>query len=424
MKILWVTNGIMPDMLAAMGKPANYGGSWLIEPSRLLAANPNYELSIVTPWEQKESVCKIVNGIHYYLIPSTYLDRMKRPSKKYREKCNKLIETIHPDIIHLHGGEFAIGIPFAEYPNIPKVLSIQGIISKINQSYFYGGIDVPSWLGCAMPWNLLTYMPMKLQHARNVWRSKAEIRQMRQVDAITGCTRWDYTYSMLINPNLQYYYVDYAIRNEFSKYKWDVNKCERHTFLIGSMTVPLKGLHRAFEALAILIKKYPDAKIKVVGANTFQKKHKIGYNRYLYQLANKLGVMDHLELLGPQDTMGMVRTMLSCHSFVLSSYIENGPNTMMEAMWLGLPCVCSYVGGAMQFAKENEEAIFYRFEEPEILAYELDRIWSDDDLAKNLSVHARERASKFETFHDVYERYMDMYQDLKKENNDDTTETK
>ena len=45
---------------------------------------------------------------------------------------------------------------------------------------------------------------------------------------------------------------------------------------------------------------------------------------------------------------------------------------MMEAMWLGLPCVCFYVGGAMQFAEENKEAIFYRFEEPEILAYELD----------------------------------------------------
>ncbi len=412
LKILWITNGIMPDMLEAMGKPANYGGSWLIEPSRLLASDSAFELFIATPWASKKPVNKKVNGISYYLIPSTYLDRMKRPSQGYRKACNELIERIRPDVIHLHGGEFAIGIPFAEYPGIPKVLSIQGIISKINQSYFYGGIRMPTWAGCFLPWNVLTYLPMKLQHARNKWRASSEIRQMKQVDAITGCTRWDYTYSMLINPQLKYFNVDYAIRNEFSQYQWSIEQCERHTFLIGSMTVPLKGLHKAFEALAILLKKYPDAKIKVVGTNTFQSKHRIGYSRYLYQLANKHGIMDHLDLLGPQDTVGMVKAMLSSHCFVLSSCIENGPNTMMEAMWLGLPCVCSYVGGAMQFAKENEEAVFYRFEEPEILAYELDRIWSDDGLAHSLSIHARERASKFESYSDVYRRYAGMYQEL------------
>ena len=70
----------------------------------------------------------------------------------------------------------------------------------------------------------------------------------------------------------------------------------------------------------------------------------------------------------------------------------------------------------MQFAEENKEAIFYRFEEPEILAYELDRLWSNDDVANTLSVNARKRAEKFENFNDVYLRYKDMYQELIEEN--------
>lgn len=49
MNILWVTNGIMPDMLEAMGKEKGYGGSWLLEPSYLLAESLEYNLSIVTP---------------------------------------------------------------------------------------------------------------------------------------------------------------------------------------------------------------------------------------------------------------------------------------------------------------------------------------------------------------------------------------
>ncbi|MBQ2939387.1 MAG: glycosyltransferase [Clostridia bacterium] len=410
--ILWVTNGIMPDMREAMGMPGSYGGSWLQEPARLLTEDGDYHLHIITPYDGKELVHKTVKGMDFYLLPSSYLDRMKRPSKKYRAACHKLIKEIDPAVIHLHGGEFAIGIPFAEYPGKPKLLSIQGIISKINSDYFYGGISVPSWVGCLMPWNIRTFLPMKLQHARNKWRAASEIRQMQQIDAITGCTRWDYTYSMLINPKLGYYDVDYAIRREFSQHRWDVNKCDRHTFLIGSMAVPLKGMHRALEALALLVKKYPDAKLRVVGGNTFASRFRVGYAHWLYKKAKKLGVLDHIELLGPQDTRGMVNTMLRTHSFALSSCIENGPNMMMEAMYLGMPCVCSYVGGAMQFAKEGDEALFYRFEEPEILAYELDRIWQDDDFATSLSEKAARRAAAFEDFNDVSLHYKDIYADM------------
>lgn len=410
--ILWLTNGVMPDMLEAMGREKGYGGSWLVEPARLLSQDDTFQLSIVTPWEGREELYKRVNNIDYYLIPASYLDKMKRPSKKYRETCEKIIKRIDPKIIHLHGGEFAIGIPFAEYKGIPKVLSIQGIISVINKNYFYGGIRMPSWAGCMLPQNILTYLPMKLQHARNKWRASSEIRQMKNVDAITGCTRWDYTYSMLINPKLKYYFVDYAIRNEFSQYSWELDGCEKHTFIIGSMTVPLKGMHKALEALSLLVKKYPDAKMKVVGYNTFNSRLKVGYSRYLFNKVKELGLEKHVELLGPQDTMGMIKAMQSSHSFVLSSCIENGPNIMMEAMWLGLPCVCSYVGGAMQFAKEDEEALFYRFEEPEVLTYQLDRIWSDDGLAKELSLNARARAEKFEGFFEVYSKYKQMYTEM------------
>ena len=215
--ILWVTNGILPDMLEEMGKDRGYGGSWLLEPSYLFAKDSEYNLSIVTPWAGKTFVRKTVKDIDYYLIPSSYTDRMKSPSKKFRSACNRLIEQIQPDVIHLHGGEFAIGIPFAEYPGIPKVLSIQGLISRINKVIFMAGLKCPFWLGCLLPHRLRTYLPMKLQHARNIWRANSEIRQMKQVDAVTGCTRWDYTYSMLINPNLKYYHVDYAIRKEFSE---------------------------------------------------------------------------------------------------------------------------------------------------------------------------------------------------------------
>lgn len=410
--IIWFVHAIQPAMQRELGMAERYGGSWLIEPLRMFSENNEYKIHVIAPWQDKRFIHKTIDNVEYYMLPSKYSDRMKTPSKKYRKLCNELIEKISPDVIHIHGGEFAGSIPFVDYPGIPKVLSIQGIISKINSDYFYGGIKMPSWFGCFMPWNIATYLPMKLQHFRNRWRAKSEIYQTERVDAITGCTRWDKTYSMLMNPKLKYYQVDYALRREFYNSQWNVENCDKHTFLLGNMAVPLKGTHRALDALAILVKKYPDAKLRVVGANTFKSKYKFGYTRYLYNKAKKLNLLEHIEPLGPQDSDGMVKAMLDSHTYVLSSCIENGPNTMMEAMSLGVPCVCSYVGGAMQFAKENEEAVFYRFEEPEILAYELDRIWQNEELANELSEKGRSRAKKFETYEEVYEKYRDMYLDL------------
>ena len=288
MKVLWVTHGIMPVMLKAMGKAVGIGGGWLDEPARLLAEDPDTELSIVSPWTGKEILHKSLSGIEYYLIPENYMDRMKNPGKKHRAYAKQLLEEINPDIIHLHGSEFAGALSFIEQSDKPKLSSIQGLISKINSDYFYGGIKMPSLFGCFMPWNLRTYLPLKLQYLRNKMRAKSEIRQMQQVDAVVGCTRWDYTYSKMMNANVGYYKVDYAIRREFSENEWSLENCDRHTIMLSSMAVPLKGMHKALEALALLRKKYPDVKLRVVGHNVWKTKKRIGYPHYLYKKAEKL----------------------------------------------------------------------------------------------------------------------------------------
>jgi len=415
-KLLWVTNTPMPDLLEGLGRKKIHGGSWLIEPLRLLASDDNYDVSVAAPWGEKNKKHLKIKNVDYYLIPCTWFSRMRWPNKEYSMMCKQLVKEISPDIIHIHGSEFPIGIPFTEISDAIKVLTLQGMISVINDRYFYAGIKIPSWIGCLMPWNILEYFPMKLQHARNIWRAKSEIIQIKNVDALSGITKWDYVFSRLISDKNNYYYIDCAIRREFSQEKWDIRNIERHTILIGNMTVPLKGCHTLFKAFSILKKRYPDARIKIIGTDSFSKKYKFGYSRYLYKTAKKLNVLESIDTLGPQDTNGVVKTMLSCHTFVLSSSIENGPNIMMESEFVGLPCVCSYVGGAMQFAKPEEEALFYRFDEPEMMAYQISRIWDDDDLAISLSEKSRARAKLFDTYEEVYKKYGDMYKDLLKKN--------
>ncbi len=419
-KILWVVNDLLPAVKEDVSGTKVIGGSWLNEPLILFSQNPDYELHIVTLWHRKEEYHKVINNIHYHVLCGTYMDRFIKPSKKYLSVCKKLVEEINPDVFHIHGSEFAVVLGFLPYvKDIPKLLSIQGLISVINQKYFYGGINVNSGVRGVLPDKFLTMFPMKIQHERNRFREKNEIKQLQLIDAVTGCTHWDYAHAKAINENLGYYPIEYAIRREFDEVSWNMENVDKHTVFCGSMMVPLKGFHVALEAVAILKKKYPDIKIRVAGYNEVSKKHPIGYPRYLKKLITKLDLWEQFEPLGGLDGTQMAQYMSKTHTFLLSSCIENGPNVMLEAMRVGMPCVCSYVGGAMDFAHPDDEALFYRFEEPIMLAHQIERIWENDDLANKLSENGKIAARRRGDYNKVYSDLQAIYKDMLRDGNVD-----
>ena len=78
--------------------------------------------------------------------------------------------------------------------------------------------------------------------------------------------------------------------------------------------------------------------------------------------------------------------------YVLTSLIENSPNTLGEAMILGMPCVSAYTGGASEMAIDEKECLFYRANDPKLLAWQVKRIFDDDGLAQKLGDSARKHA--------------------------------
>ncbi len=396
MKILWTVNLIPPVVSAKLGKKSEVLGGWVEAMAEKLSKYENIELGIVCKCEEKIEFCEVIDGVKYFSLhytPSTSLDELC-------SACEKILSDFAPDIVHIEGTEFlharAMQIS-AKENSIPAVISLQGVLNG-QYSYQCGQLPIDDMMFSSSMTKILAAWLLHLRKTR--WykpRMKSEKEIIENADYILGRTTWDRAHSYALNPNAKYYPCSRILREPFYNHKWDINKMQRHSIYVGNGYHALKGVHFVVEALPYLIKEYPDIKVYVAGYKPYQENDKRsflkkGYGSYLRKLIYDLGVQEHIEFTGPLKA-NQVAEKLSCvNAYVLCSTIENSPNTFGEAMMVGTPCVAAYVGGVSDMAQDGKEALFYRNDDPKLLAWNLKRIFDNDDLALSLSEAGKEKA--------------------------------
>ena len=151
------------------------------------------------------------------------------------------------------------------------------------------------------------------------------------------------------------------------------------------------------EAVRLLRPAYPDLRLYVAGESPAalparSPKRYIGYPAYVLDLIRRHGLQDCVTFTGLLDAEGMARRMEQSNVFVLSSIIENSPNTLGEAMMVGTPSVSAYTGGVPSMAADEVDVLMYRPDDPAMLAMQIKRLFDDPALCKRLSTAARKRA--------------------------------
>ena len=125
------------------------------------------------------------------------------------------------------------------------------------------------------------------------------------------------------------------------------------------------------------------------------KKLKISsFAKYIKRLIAENKLEDKITFTGPLTEGKIKEQFLKSNVFVSPSTIENSPNSLGEAMLLGVPCVTSDVGGVKNLLIHEEEGYVYQTDAPYMLAYYVKKIFEMEEEAGILGAKAKEHAER------------------------------
>lgn len=428
MKVLWIVNEFFPAVSKKLHQHTSLYGGWTFGLAEQLKNEGNIELHVATVSKEVTLSNHTAENITYHVLNS---GKSKIAYDSSLEPLwGRLVDTLKPDVVHIHGTEFAHGLALMKSrPSLSYLVSIQGLVS-VCANYFYGGIAKRNILRNSTLRDWLRWDTLMQGKKKYTARGKNEIEYIRRTQAVMGRTDWDYAHTKALNPKVNYYFGNETLRKEFyNDGSWDAENLTKQTIFLSQASNPIKGLQQMIKALPFLTEEFPNINLRIAGGNildrsTLGKRLKFtGFGNYIYNLAKELCVLERLTFVGSLTASEMRQEYLSSSIFVCPSSIENSPNSLGEAQLLGVPVIASYVGGIHNMVEHAKTGFLYRFEEVELLASLISNILNNPVKAKYISKNSIEAAKLRHDGIENKEQLISAYRSINKSNKMRTNNT-
>ena len=410
LKILWTTNLPVQGYSFLKGQKPIHTQSWVVYLSELISKH--CDLSIAFPCNEK--------NISYLKDPDKNITYIPIPNCQssvydYMSYFKELKSKNNFDVVHIWGSEgYHANAAVRVFEKSRTCLSIQGLLSIIVKHYASG---IPVSVQCAGSIKDFRNKYSLLETQKKVGkRGEIEIDTLKNCLNFIGRTTWDKACSLQANPSAAYYFNNEILRKPFYENHWKLEKCKKHSIFMSQASQPFKGLHFMLQALPIIKKNFPDTLLYIAGnkinyesKGAISKIRQSAYMKYLEHLINTGDIKDRVIFTGTLNEKQMCERYMKSHVFVCPSSIENSPNSLGEAMILGVPCVASYVGGIPDMLIDKEEGFLYQSDAPYMLAHYVCEIFSDNELALKFSEKARKHAFKTHCQETNVKRLLDIY---------------
>lgn len=407
MKVILLCSAMQEGIGKYFGlKEENLGG-WISGTVSGLKKYSDIDLSFAAFHKSNKSSIQshIVNDVHYYYVQYSDNAILKQFFN------NNLF-----DIYHLFGAENAFSYDIYPYLPLDKTLVyIQGIMSEYIYHY---KANCDEFHKTGMLFN--KYLDMNLDILKK--QANKEYEVLSECKYIAGRTDWDKAFLFKIHSQAKYYYLSETLRDVFYESpKWDYENCNKHTIFVTQASYPLKAAHMIVETVKILKTYYSDVTCTICGtdlmhSNSLATKFNVSYASFIQKLVKEYHLEENINFVGGKSAEEVANLMIHSNVFLSASSIENSPNSLQEAMLLGVPCVSSYVGGVGSLLSTNDEVIIYPFDDPMQAAYQISKIFENRELAEKLSKSGMKRAeiltNKEKNAADLYQIYTDIAKTL------------
>ena len=164
---------------------------------------------------------------------------------------------------------------------------------------------------------------------------------------------------------------------------------KNHEFLFVGRLIRDKGLMEYMEAGRILRKTVPDAKLHVVGY--------FDPNQTMLSADDLQPYIDDGTIVVHGKQENVLPFLQQCYAFVLPSYHEGTPRSVLEALSVGRPVITTDAPGCRETVKDGENGFLVPVKNAPAIADAMLRLCLDPQLAEKMAAEARKYAeTKFD----------------------------
>jgi glycosyltransferase involved in cell wall biosynthesis len=294
----------------------------------------------ICDFNERESIRKIADGIKVYNM--THIDAPQKFAwigkriKQYKQ-LNKLVKEIHPDVI-------------CSFLNIPNMLAV--LVGKRNK--------VPTVISeRADPYQSISKIDKLMHCIYN--RADGAVFQTMGAQEFYG-NELQKKSIVIPNPIV-----------EFSDKKWDIDNTDKAIAFVARFENAQKRQDVMLQAFRIVLKKQSDYELRFYGDGPDLDRIK--------KMAYELKINSNVCFCGVKKNIN--DELLKCRLFVLTSDYEGIPNSLLEAMSLGVPCISTDYspGGARMLIENGVSGMLCDCGDYESIAKAIETLIDNDNLA-------------------------------------------
>ena len=380
-----------------------------------LGKKESISIAIALPSDNSSLEKKSVNGSVIYGLPDFKRKNLFTKAINHlikRSETNEInrhalvaIEDFNPDIIQVFGSENPFGL-ISQMQHRPVLLYIQGFLSIVIEKW-YSGITKWDQFRFASGKNLLLRCAIFNEYTPVSIRAKREREILEKCKFFIGRTEFDKRIVSLVSHEAKYFHCEEFIRKEFFSARWEKSPGKIVRVISILKGTSYKGIELLVEVMLLLkLHSSWSFELNICGVNDEEEIVDIVKRKYGHKSLN------NINFLGKKGTNELITLMCDSDLYLHPSYIENSPNSVCEAMILGMPIISTNVGGVSSLITDNVEGILLQEGEPYSMAGAVIQLVNNYEFARLLGDNARSRSIRRHDPEKIGQRLTEIYKEI------------